>query len=332
MPSTDGLEERSRYIGRFQTRKCILPIEVLEELVAFRFATNHAFSSIANLSLVSRQFRQLVLKRFFAKFHAKSAAHWTRCCQIPGVFNWVRTLHCFSGTLSVQPSLLGCFKRLQIIELDFSSDGLATQSDRISFIFSHLTSNITELRLKCLPRIDHHLLALIASRFTALEMLDLTCADRLDEACCWLCYEESSSCSDHSPVPDCHSSVEDLSVAFATALKPLKRLEHLFIGIFLSDLDLLYEHLSHWHEFNVEFVGTYGPDSCPACLERHSSSVRQKELIASVSIARTLPFLKTISWNTFFAEDQPGDDAGARVTTLWIRRIDGFIQARRAPW
>lgn len=121
-------------------------------------------------------------------------------------------LECSSKTITSEIDQLSNFDRLRVVEIEFSPDGLKTQFTRIKMIFKHLSPNITELRLTWLPCIDINLLSMIAARFTALETLDLTCAERLDEECCWLCYEESLSRTVHSPVPDVCYSTEQLPV------------------------------------------------------------------------------------------------------------------------
>ncbi|KAF9820858.1 hypothetical protein IEO21_01085 [Rhodonia placenta] len=296
----------------------------------------NTFSSIASFSLASYQFRQIAFRRFFYRLYARNSAHFERCCQIPGMFTWVRNLECSTKTLSTKPDLLAKFDRLQVVEIDFFPDGLATQTDRTKLLFVHLPATITELRLTFLPRIDTQLLCVIASRFPALEMLDLTCTDRLDEECCWLCYEESSSCAVHSPVPDIYLTVENLAAAFGDALKPLKKLEHLFLGIFLSDVDVLHQHLVH-RGLEMESLGDaltapYGPDLCTFCKTGHQEATRKRELVASAWMARSLPSMKTITWSSFFAKSEPGDDTQARMTTAWVRRANGAVQVRRAPW
>lgn len=109
-------------------------------------------------------------------------------------------------------SALASFVSLRSLEMDFSSDGLSTQMTRCSLIFNQLTAGLTVLKLTYLPRIDTALLAQVASRFPSLATLELSSAERLDEECCWLCFQESSSCILHSPIPDFFPSVEALAV------------------------------------------------------------------------------------------------------------------------
>ena len=123
-----------------------------------------------------------------------------------------RVLSSSSVSLGSHLDTLGQFTSLQKLELDFTSDGLSTQTSRSLLIFKNIVVNLTVLQLTSLPRIDVVLLATIASRFSSLTALELSCTERLDKTCCWLCYEESSSCTIHSPIPDMYPSVEHLAV------------------------------------------------------------------------------------------------------------------------
>ncbi|KAI0917854.1 hypothetical protein AcV5_002686 [Taiwanofungus camphoratus] len=300
-------------------------------------AERYAFSSIASFSLVSYQFRQTAFRRFFASLYARSVTYWNHCCRVPGVFSWVRNFKSSSPILTQQVHLLSQFEDLRAVEIDFSPDGLATQNNRTKLILTHLPAfTLVELRMTFLPSINTRLLTLIASTFANLKTLELTCTERLDEQCCWLCYEESSTCVIHSPIPDIYATVEDLSIAFATALRPLKKLTNVFFGIFLSDLDVFLTHILHREVIQLVLTADInmacGPDSCFICAGDYAAEVRARELIASVSVARILESLETITWSTFFATDQPGDNAAARSTTTWIRRQEGKVQVRRAPW
>lgn len=104
------------------------------------------------------------------------------------------------------------FTYLRDLTLDFSADGLATQSSRCGLLFSNITSDLSSVKLTYLPRIDVTLLSLLAGRFPSLTNLELSCTERLDEGCCWLCFDESSSCIVHSPIPDYFPSAERLAV------------------------------------------------------------------------------------------------------------------------
>ncbi|KAL6304537.1 hypothetical protein BKA93DRAFT_732830 [Sparassis latifolia] len=314
-----------------------VPSEVLDEIVACLLAGKHAFSSIANFSLVSYQFRRTALRRFFARLYVRSPSHWIHCCQIMGIFSWARFLECSSKTISIQTENLIEYYNLQAVEIDFSPDGLSTQTNRIQLIFQHLPTRLTCLTLTFLPRIDTSLLSLISTNFPALETLELTCTERLDETCCWLCYEESFSRTLHSPIPEYYSTVEDLAVAFATAIKPLRKLQHLVLGVFLSDVALPDNHVAHHHLYNPfdPLQGgadlPYGPDCCIFCADQ-DVEVRRREMVASATVAIIVESLETVTWSTYFAKNEPGDDEQTRETTAWVRRRDGKVHVRRTPW
>ncbi|OBZ74201.1 hypothetical protein A0H81_05878 [Grifola frondosa] len=137
-----------------------------------------------------------------------------------------------------------------------------------------------------------------------------------------------------------YATVDGLAISFAAALKPLKKLEHLYLGIYLSDLDVFHRHLVHCA---IDILSSpakpgthskppFAPDECVICIARHATDVRARELLASALVARTLQSLKSIAWSSYFAEDEPGDDVMARSTNVWIHRKDGKIRVRRAPW
>ncbi|KAH9943801.1 hypothetical protein B0H21DRAFT_474460 [Amylocystis lapponica] len=318
------------------TSQCAFPVEVLDAIVGSLLFEKHAFSSIASFSLASYRLRQIALRRFFTRLFARSSTHWRHCCQISGISSWVRILESSSKTLTVHPNPLYQFRNLQSVIINFSSDGLATHQSRCKMLLTSLPSSLTHLSLTSLPQLTSALLILISSKFLALLVLELTCAERLDEDCCWLCYEESSSCTMHSPMPDVYSTLDDLVVAFAAALLPLQKLAHLSLGIFLSDLDVFYDHILHRDAVQSktpeEISPPFGPEACPLCVAEHAAHVRTRELFASAALASALRSLKTISWSTFFAQEQPGDDVLARSTTAWVRRHGGKVQVRRAPW
>lgn len=141
----------------------------------------------------------------------------------------------------------------------------------------YLPETITELSLLDLPDISPGCLNVIAKKFADLTSLELSCTERLDDSCCWGCFEESASCVNHSPVPDIFPTVGDMTVRthriyahfnrpvscsdliysivyplsqtyVKTALRPLTKLQHLHLGFFLSSTGLIYEHLSHAQE------------------------------------------------------------------------------------
>ena len=274
----------------------------------------------------------------------------TICAHICSILDSLTT------ALGSKPAFLANFTYLQTLELDFSDDGLATQSQRAELLAQFLPATLTVIRLVCLPRIDPHILGLIAARCPVLETLDVTTLERLDLSCCWVCLEESSTCTVHSPIPDMYSDVKELSVAFdtshlrssrstdgrffrqiafATALQPLKQLHHLYLGVCLSDSSVFDTHTVHWSrpgEGDFE-VPPFTPDQCILCAEKgYAMRVRDRELEASALMGKMLLSLQTVSWASWFAQSELGDDPVNRLTTVWVRRVNEMVEVRRAPW
>ena len=94
-----------------------------------------------------------------------------------------------------------------------SSEGLSTQRSFIKYFFKQLPPHLIHLELSFLPRIDVNLLSCIATKFSDLKSLELTSTERLIDDCCWDCYEDASTCTVHSPIPDVYCDAEDLSVS-----------------------------------------------------------------------------------------------------------------------
>ncbi|EPT00978.1 hypothetical protein FOMPIDRAFT_1080404, partial [Fomitopsis schrenkii] len=282
-----------------------VPVEILDEITAVFLANLKRldFREISSLSLSSFRLRQMALKYYFTTFRPRSPRQWTCCCRIPGFFSWVRTLESRTTVLSSKPVHLANLTNLGTLELDFSGDGLATQSQRAELLIKVLPPTLTVFRLVCLPRIDTHILSLIAARCPALETLDMTVVDRLDKSCCWYCLEESSTCTVHSPIPDIYPNVNELSIAFATALQPLQQLHHLYLGVCLSDSDVFDAHIGHCCNNDPARSGIvpFAPEECLVCAEeRHEIGVRKRELVASAVMGGMLSSLQTISWASWF--------------------------------
>lgn len=200
--------------------------------------TEPVFSTIAGFSLASYQFRQIALRQYFARLYAHSKESWHNLCQIPGIYSWVRLvltprpnpcqnpklklhicaythfsdLDCLSTSILSDISHLLHFSNLQHVHVDFSPEGLHTQRTCIRKILKCLPAELTLLELSYLPKLDVDLLHRVAKHFPHLTNLKLTCSERLINDCCWACYEESSSCTVHSPIPDNHVDVDDLTV------------------------------------------------------------------------------------------------------------------------
>ncbi|CAL1715238.1 unnamed protein product [Somion occarium] len=314
---------------------CVFPVEVLDEIFVWCLADKHEFPEIANLSLASYQFRQIVLRQYFVTLYAHSRESWSNICQIPGVFSWVRVLNCISVSLFSGLSNLLCFHNLREVHIDFSPEGLHTQQTCARKIFKYLPAKLTALELSYLPKIDVDLLSRIALKFPMLKALKLSCSERLINDCCWECYEESSSCTIHSPIPDIYIDADDMAYAFGSALKPLKHLEHLHLGIYLSELELFYYHILHCQMVilpSMNRVWPHAPNDCEHCCQNFADEVRTTELFASAALARYVPSVKTICWSSFFAADEPGDYPDEQTTMVWVMRKDGKVKVRRAVW
>ncbi|KAI1793502.1 hypothetical protein LXA43DRAFT_942349 [Ganoderma leucocontextum] len=314
----------------------ILPGEILDYVVAYLLSDTHAFSDIAAFSLVSYGFRQVAFRRYFVTFEVRSAAHWDNVCKIPGVPSCARQLKVPTSCVQSPLDTLSKFISLLSLEVDFSSDGLFTQRTRCLFIFKNLTADLTMLKLTFLPRVDTALISLVASHFPSLTTLELSSVERLDEQCCWLCFQESSSCIVYSPIPDIFPSVDHLARSFGKALQPLKRLEHIFLGIFLSDADVLICHFDRCAPAIVlasPRTGFYspppfGPDQCVICVTEHAAAVRERERLASGLVGKALPSLKTIGWSSFFSKGGTGDST-QRKTTFCIRTLEEKAELKR---
>ncbi|KAJ8453620.1 hypothetical protein ONZ51_g13497 [Trametes cubensis] len=174
-------------------------------------------------------------------------------------------------------------------------------------LFKNMTAALTQMKLTHLPRIDSSLLSLAASRFPTLVTLELSCVERLDEHCCWLCFEESSTCCAHSPIPGVYATVDSLLSDFLKVLKPLERLETLFLGIFLSDADVLARHLERCAAVIMASPRTgyypappFGPNKCAVCCAEHGVATRTRELRVKAAIAAAIPSIQSVGFSSWF--------------------------------
>ncbi|KAI0642113.1 hypothetical protein C8Q79DRAFT_1003489 [Trametes meyenii] len=281
---------------------------MLDEIVVCLLARGHAFESIAAFTLVSHQFRQTALRRYYATLCVTSSAHWVRTCKIKGTSKWVRSLKGSTTFFRYKMDGLSQFMALGTLELDFSGDGLSTQGNRVTLLFKNMTADLTWMKLTNLPRIDCALLILVASRFPTLRTLELSCTERLDERCCWLCFEESSTCCVHSPIPDTYPTAESLATNFCNALVPLKRLESLYLGIFLSPADVLVNHVQRCTASIFASPGgellyllpPFGPNMCTLCYSQHAEVTREKERSVEALFKASLPSLLSVGFSSWF--------------------------------
>lgn len=213
------------------------------------------FSTIASCTLASSLLRQIALRQYVRDLLLETPKQWsglyqmlsaqqdkhgnTECftwirfvyaafwINIAHIFTEVRSLCASSTVLSAEPRRLLSLTRLHQLSVDFSREGLATQHPRIRLIFKQLESstvgtNLSSLTLSSLPRIDVHLLRIISASFPSLADLYLSCTERLEVACCWICFEDSLSCTLHSPIPDHYLEIEDLTVRYVVHKPPFK--------------------------------------------------------------------------------------------------------------
>ncbi|KAH9893519.1 hypothetical protein C8Q73DRAFT_536642 [Cubamyces lactineus] len=288
-----------------------LPAELLDSVVYWLLVSGRsAFSSIAAFALASHQCRQIALRRYYAVLHVRSAPHWVRTCRIPGMFLWVRSLSASTTAFRYKMDGLALFTSLRALEMDFSGDGLSTQASRATLLFKNMTAGLTRMKLTHLPRIDSALLSLVASRFPTLITLELSCVERLDEHCCWLCFEESSTCCAHSPIPGEYATVDSFLSSFCRALKSLERLETLFLGIFLSDADVLARHLERCATVIMASPRTgyypappFGPDKCAVCCAEHAVATRSRENRAKATMVAAIPSIRSVEFCSWFPQD-----------------------------
>ncbi|KIK93697.1 hypothetical protein PAXRUDRAFT_46115, partial [Paxillus rubicundulus Ve08.2h10] len=244
-------------------KKRNLPLELVEYIFELFFQRHSSFRSIAPFSNANSQFRNVALRRYMTSLRIDSARQLVSLerihvsmlsrsepCGSVG-FDWTKSLTGKSGTLASapwKPNLLGS---LRILHVSFAADGRSTQKQRLKQIFSiplmnSPMSHLTALALTNLWRIDIALLGIVSMAFPALGSLHLSCSEHLDVSCCWACFEESSSAVIHSPIPNHFPTVSKLATDFAKALKPLTNLTDLHLGIFLSDEEMLENHLEHY--------------------------------------------------------------------------------------
>ena len=107
------------------------------------------------------------------------------------------------------------------MQINFTHQGLRSQRQSLEQFFGSFSRHgaalkLTSLEFTHMPRIDIHLLALIAREVPALRMLRIISTDGLDTACCPNCYEDSLSRIVHSPIPHLYEDVHALSVISCT--------------------------------------------------------------------------------------------------------------------
>ncbi|KAJ7091348.1 hypothetical protein B0H15DRAFT_977221, partial [Mycena belliarum] len=334
-----------------------LPPELLDRIIElaleFRcsFHPSNKSEAIASLTLVSTQFRGFAWRHYFRHIIlaecGQDKSPWREFCSAEkqigeNCFSWVRTLRASSKTLTFHSAQLSALNYLQELSVDLSTEGLRSQLPILKRICLALLSccssvdninashTLTILTLTSLPRIDIPLLRLIAESFPRLVDLHLSCTERLDLHCCWLCYEESLGVTVHSPVPEMFSHSRDMAVASAKTLVPLKHLQHIHFGVYLSDEALVHDHIRHGNE-EGEFP--FGPEQCILC-DEVGTEVQLRELAAGLEFAQYLKALRTIGFSSFFEDGTEchSDGQWTDKTTVYVLRENGRIRVRKAPW
>ncbi|KAF8652165.1 hypothetical protein AX16_004522 [Volvariella volvacea WC 439] len=354
-----------------------IPLEVVDKIIQFMTPTKGwgkaDFKALIPLLLTSQAFRFLTLRRLFEHLRVESATDWKAVFRFLSNqdepisslgLTWIRRLEVSSRVLFLKPSAFPPLSRLRTLKVDCSEVTLGTQIGRLKMLadrFSGSPTHLVSLTLTNLVRIDVLDLRLLAQTFPALVDLSLSCTERIDLTCCWICYEESLELICHSPLHGRFANVEDLANSFGDALSSLMNLTRLHIGIFLSDQALVYMHKEHSDE--NEFTSTINEKAinCSACVDE-LRNVRMRETTASLILGKLLSKLQTISWSSFYGDDtlvenclettldhdanatdginaltdldesekvvkRSGDVIGDTKIVLW--RLDGRISARR---
>lgn len=127
----------------------------------------------------------------------------------------------------VEKKALPLYKmKLWSLELGCESVPAISLAASILLVFPHFPGTLVSLSLTSLPRITQLLLKEIARRCMSLKELELSVVQRLSTDCCWACFEESSSCIEHSPIRSDAScdTTGDLAVGDWPLLHPRRRL------------------------------------------------------------------------------------------------------------
>ncbi|KAI0294336.1 hypothetical protein B0F90DRAFT_1640494 [Multifurca ochricompacta] len=292
-----------------------LPVEIIDGIVEeVLLSQSRAFSSIAALSVVSRQLRYISLRAYFSRLTVSKLTRAGRILDIPNCCSWIRHL---STTMQIieKRSLPVSKMKLWSLELTCESVSVFSLAASILLVFPHLpVTTLVSLKLRSLPRITQLLLKEIARRCANLRELELSVIERLSTDCCWACFEESSSGVKHSPVGVDASSCDtttarDLATLYGRCLQPLANLKRLSIGVFLSSPVVLKKHIEdHSDALARQQQGAtglgcrpYTPTKCVQCWETHGLSTREDELLATMRLAQNLKSLEWVRWSSWFS-------------------------------
>ncbi|KAH6916289.1 hypothetical protein BKA70DRAFT_1092009 [Coprinopsis sp. MPI-PUGE-AT-0042] len=306
------------------TRKITLPVEIVERTIEL-YVTGHLqgdavpFSAIEALSQVSHTIRQTVFRYYFRRVSPNTPRHWAgtfyilarisseslRKGSLKG-FHWVRSLSASAATICHSPERLLLLESLTNLSLDLSHEGITSQAHAmmkrvfglVNPTTSRMCSSLRSLRLTKVAYIDKRILEMIAHAFPHLQHLYLEATSRLELTCCANCYEDSLTLTQHSPVPRYFPVVQSLADTFGSALKVMKDLQHLHLGIFLSSEHYIENHLHHALDAGAHAMWRWDAICvCETCQDA-AESVHRDELLACLRIAQYVPTLKTIGWST----------------------------------
>ncbi|KLO19095.1 hypothetical protein SCHPADRAFT_865708 [Schizopora paradoxa] len=317
---------------RFASKlKTFLPTELLDIVICDLLQTDYRFEVISGFASSCRAFRWIALRCFFMHLRVSLSERWR---QIPHLTYMVKSVNLLATAEAITnpPVSLLSFHALHYVQVTFFRYSVIMQHQTIHAIIKSLPTTLAALVFEDLADIELGALAAIGARFPSLTRLELSCVERLDDSCCWSCFEESSSAVWHSPIPDIFSNTSNLTACICAALKPLTELQHLFLGFFLSPEYLLQEHFSHAPEFDEEggVVLPFGPEWCTCCFENFATQVRADELQVSLSLAQHFKSLTSVGWGSFFSSKS--SEIQERKTKIYVSRKNGRIRVRRRPW
>ncbi|KAH9039276.1 hypothetical protein EDB85DRAFT_1859688, partial [Lactarius pseudohatsudake] len=280
------------------------PVEIMDRIVQEVLRSqSRTFSSIAALSVVSRQLRYISLKAFFSHLTLHRLTKAGKTIDIPDSSSWVRHL---STTMQIiEKKALPVYK-MNLVSLELACEAVSvfSLSASILLVFPLLPTTLVSLKLTSLPHITSMLLEEISRRCTSLKELELSVVEQLGIDCCWACFEESSTCVKHSPIgfdASCDTA-EELATFYARCLQPLGNLQRLSIGVFLSSSIVLKEHIDS-HSLareDCQLAGPYTPTECATCWEAHGLRTREDELMATMRLAQNLRSLTLVRWSSWF--------------------------------
>ena len=129
---------------------------------------------------------------------------------------YTRSLYASSDVLLSEARLaFTSFTLLKDLWIDFRREGLMTQRPVLNYLLGSITNgflNLTSLTMTAVPRLDVHLLKIVAQTCPSLIDLHLSTVECLIIECCPNCFQDSLTRSTHSPVPDIYPNVEMLAV------------------------------------------------------------------------------------------------------------------------